>query len=88
MKILNGDGGLNSAIEEDPRISESQGQAMLKVAHQDPGAEVVGMDSKVRPVVYAQLGGSTAASEFSLLAGGRPTAVFEPRIEEWRRDER
>jgi hypothetical protein len=71
-------------IEGDGRISRSQLDRMLKYTTQDPDAEVIGMDSKVRPVIRARLGGSKEPSEFSLLAGGRPTAVVLPLLEEWR----
>lgn len=84
MRILNEGLSLAEEIEADGRISESQEHMMLKYAGQDPEAEVIGMDKKVRPVIRARLGGAKRASTFSLLAGGRPTEVHEPMLEEWR----
>lgn len=85
MRILDPEtSSVAAEIEQDGRFSASQLSAMLKFTRQDPTAEVIGMDEKVRPVIRARLGGAQRKSRFALLANGRPHEVVGKVAEPWR----
>lgn len=83
MRILNRDGsGVDQRILEDPRFSQSQVDALARVAKVDPEATVTGLDAKMRPVVSAKL--PTGQAMYALLRNGDPANPAMPLAESWR----
>jgi hypothetical protein len=65
-------GQLNSRIKDDPRISQSQCQALGKIGRTDPQAQMVGLDEHMRPVVQAWHDGPRNNRTYALLRNGGP----------------
>jgi hypothetical protein len=68
----------------DPRLSQAQRDAMIAAVKKDARAGVIGLDSKMRPVIHANLPGPRKATEYALLRNGEPTKVAKPMAETWR----
>jgi hypothetical protein len=74
-------GTINPALQEDPRLSQSQVEAAVKAAKADPTAKVVGLDQKLRPVVACRIHGRR--TRFAVMRNGAPTTPGRI-VEEWR----
>jgi hypothetical protein len=83
MRVLLPDGSLDPRIEQDPRLSQSQVQAIRKAADVDDRATLVGLDARMRPVLRATLGGP-GRTEYALLRNGDPAKPARPLAETWR----
>jgi hypothetical protein len=84
MRVLLPNGELDPRIEQEPRLSSAQRQALLAVAATDDRAKVIGLDEKMRPVVVASLPGPNGSTKYALLRNGDPTGVTGRRlVETW-----
>jgi hypothetical protein len=72
IPIMLGD-DLNPRIKNDPRVSESQCQALRKLGRTDPNAQMAGIDDHMRPVVSTWLDGPRNHTRYALLRNGAPT---------------
>lgn len=79
--------GVRPEAVNDPRLSDSQREHIRKLARYDPNAEVVGMDSRFRPVVQARLGNPRRKRRYALLRNGEPTHIATPIREQWSEDD-
>lgn len=72
-------------IEDDPRLSQAQREAMRHALAADRDAKVEGLDAKLRPVLRASLGIPRRESRYALLRNGDPTDVTGSIKEQWSR---
>lgn len=75
---------LNPRVKDDPRLSKAQRDALLRYAEKDGDAVVLGLDTKMRPVVRARLSGPGSMVEVALLRNGEPTSKVGKLAEVWR----
>lgn len=64
--------GLNPRIARDQRLSQSQREALLKYASEDPRAGVKGLDSNMRPVVHCKMPTAQKPSYWAIARNGDP----------------
>lgn len=57
---------------------------MRAAAEADPRAQLLGLDSKLRPVIRARLEGPDKTVQYALLRNGDPSKVTQPLAETWR----
>lgn len=75
MRVLLPSGEVDPRLANDPRLSESQVDAIEKIARADHAATLLGLDEKLRPVVSARLDGPGRRTRTAFLRNGSPTAA-------------
>lgn len=71
-------------IQDEPRLSKAQKDAIFAAGKQDPFAVVRGLDEKMRPVVCATLSGPGKQVTYAILRNGEPRKPVLPMAEVWR----
>ena len=83
MRVLLPNGEMDPRIEQEPRLSSAQRDALRAAARTDERAKVIGLDEKMRPVVLADLPGPNGSTRYALLRNGDPVKPVGRLAERW-----